>query len=104
MQGDLACAPTPTDAWFPGAAGAAASRRPGLHAPPQVGLPGALGLQAQLPQPWGGISITNSAVPLAPPPACEKSTPLQLYNSVYLWCPNMLDRGKKKSLVMHDVI
>ena len=38
--------PPPTDTWFPGAAGAVASRRPGLHTPPQVGLPGALGLQA----------------------------------------------------------
>ena len=45
----------PTDAWFPGAAGAAASRRPKLHTPLRVGLQGALELWAQLPQPWTGI-------------------------------------------------
>ena len=45
--------PPPTDARFPVAAGAAASRRPGLQAPPLGVLPGDLGLRAQLPQPWG---------------------------------------------------
>ena len=96
MQGDLAWAPpTPTDIWFPGAACATASWRPGLRAPPPVGLPGALGLWAQLPQPWAGMSITASAVPLAPLPPCEKSAHLQMYNGVYLWCPDVLGRKKK---------
>ena len=45
----------PTDAWFPESAGAAASRKPRLCAPLRVGLPGALGLWAQLSQPWAGI-------------------------------------------------
>ena len=45
--------PTTTDARFPVAAGAAASRRPGLQALPPGVLPGDLGLRAQLPQPWG---------------------------------------------------
>ena len=61
-------------------------------------MPGSLGLQPQLPQPWAGISITTSAVPLAPPPPCEKSAPLQMYSCVYLWCPDVLDRKKKKTL------
>ena len=45
--------PPHTDARFPVAAGAAASRRPGLQALPPGVLPGDLGLRAQLPQPWG---------------------------------------------------
>ena len=39
-----------------------------------------------------GISITASAVPLGPPPLCEKSAQLQMYNCVYLWCPDVLGR------------
>ena len=78
--------PTPTDAWFPGPAFATASRRPGLCIPPPVGRPGALGLRAQQSQPWAGISITASAVPLTPSPPCEKSahlqTPFQCANGV----------------------
>ena len=97
--------PTPTDAWFPGPAFATASKRPGLCIPPPVGRPGALGLRAQQSQPWAGISITASAVPLTPSPPREKSAHLQTYNSVYLWCPDVFGRKKKKkTLYMNDVI